>query len=420
LRSGRIVRLDATTAFHHGLHGVTTADHKCMLWPMKTPLRLAVVGLAFVAAAGLRELAGLAQSAPRNMPIFQVDPSWPALPNNWVVGVVSSVNVDRRDHVWILQRPGTVADALKARAAPPVLEFDADGKFVNAWGGAGQGFDWPATEHGITVDDKDVVWIGGSGVTDDMLLKFTTKGVFLKQFGARGQSTGNADQKNVNRSADVFVYQKTNEAFVADGYGDRRLIVFDAETGAFKRMWGAFGNPPDSAPPSTTAAGPPAPPVLDTEGPGSPTFSNPVHAVKISNDGLVYVADRSNRRVQVFSPDGKYISQVFINRAGPANGSAAGVGFSPDAQQQFLYVSDLGNSHVVVLDRKTLQILYQFGSRGTRPGDFQSPHHLAVDSKGNLYTAEVNPGNRAQKFLFKGMSSTPPPNAVTAPPPSGR
>ena len=145
-----------------------------------------------------------------------------------------------------------------------------------------------------------------------------------------------------------------------------------------------------------------------------------MHAIKISNDGLVYVADRSNRRVQVFTPDGKYVNQAFINRSGPANGSAAGLGFSPDAQQQFLYVSDLGNSHVVVLDRRTLQLLYQFGVRGTGPGDFQSPHHLAVDSKGNLYTAEVNPGNRAQKFLFKGMSSTPPPNALTASPEPSR
>ena len=152
---------------------------------------------------------------------------------------------------------------------------------------------------------------------------------------------------------------------------------------------------------------------LDTEGEGSPRFSNPVHAIEISNDGLVYVADRQNRRVQVFTTDGKYVTQGFVNRAGPAAGSAAGLGFSRDPQQQFLYVSDLGNSHVAVLNRKTLQVLYQFGARGSAPGDFQAPHLLAVDSKGNLYTAEVNPGNRAQKFVFKGMSATPPANALT-------
>jgi hypothetical protein len=400
------------------MHAIRAACHGCRIVyaaRMKTTSCLTLLGLVVVAAVGLGEIDSRAQGGRQRMPVFEVDPSWPKLPNNWVMGTVSSVNVDRHDHVWILQRPRSVPDNLKAQAAPPVLEFDAAGKFLNAWGGPAQGYDWPVTEHGITVDDKDVVWIGGSGVTDDMLLKFTTQGKFLKQFGAKGESKGNADQVNVNRPADVFVYQKTNEAFVADGYGNRRVIVLDAETGAFKRMWGAFGHAPDSEAPSLLAGGPPAPPQLDTEGAGSQAFSNPVHAIKISNDGIVYVADRSNRRVQLFTPDGKYLTQVFINRAGPSNSSAAGLGFSPDAQQQFLYVADLGNSHVVVLNRKTLQVLYQFGVRGATPGNFQTPHHLAVDSKGNLYTAEVNPGNRAQRFLFKGLSATPPPNAVIAP-----
>jgi DNA-binding beta-propeller fold protein YncE len=385
---------------------------------LKTATRLTVLVLAAVTLTG--------QSP--TMPVFQVDSTWPNLPNNWVMGVVSAVAVDGRDHVWILHRPRTVAENLKGRAAPPVLEYDADGRFVNAWGGDAQGYDWPATEHGIFIDPKNVVWIGGSGIGDDMLLKFTTQGKFIRQFGARGQSKGNADPKNVNRPADVFVYAKTNEVFIADGYGNRRVIVLDADTGAFKRMWGAFGKPPDDAPPAgapgatgggrgaegARGATPPAPaPALDTEGEGSPRFSNPLHAIEISNDGLVYVADRQNRRVQVFTTDGKYVTQGFVNRAGPAAGSAAGLAFSRDPQQQFLYVSDLGNSHVAVLNRKTLQVLYQFGSRGSAPGDFQAPHLVAVDSKGNLYTAEVNPGNRAQKFVFKGMAATPPANALT-------
>jgi DNA-binding beta-propeller fold protein YncE len=384
---------------------------------LQTLARLIVLGMAAVTVTA---------QAP-TMPVFQVDSTWPRLPNNWVLGVVSSVAVDGRDHVWILHRPRTVAENMKGRAAPPVLEFDGEGRFVNAWGGDAQGYDWPATEHGIFIDHKNVVWIGGSGVGDDMLLKFTTQGKFIRQFGARGQSKGNADPKNVNRPADVFVYAKTNEAFVADGYGNRRVIVLDADSGAFKRMWGAFGKAPDSEPPAGAPAArgdggargaggatgaAPAPP-LDTEGEGSPRFSNPVHAIKVSTDGLVYVADRQNRRVQVFTTEGKYLTQGFINRAGPAAGSAAGLGFSPDPQQQFLYVSDLGNSHVVVMNRKTLQVLYQFGTRGAAPGDFQAPHLLAVDSKGNLYTAEVNPGNRAQKFVFKGISATPPANALT-------
>jgi DNA-binding beta-propeller fold protein YncE len=260
-----------------------------------------------------------------------------------------------------------------------------------------------------------------------MLLNFTLQGKFLREFGKARESKGNADTGNVNRPADIFVDAKTNEAYVADGYGNRRLVIFDATTGKFKRMWGAFGNPPDRDPPAGAAPaagaggggggrgrGAQAAPVLDTEGNGAEHFGNPVHAVKLSNDNLVYVADRSNRRIQVFTPAGKYVSQVFINRAGPSAGSVAGLAFSPDPQQQFLYAADYGNSHIAVLDRKTLDVLYQFGTRSAKPGDFQGPHHIAVDSKGNLYVAEVAPGNRAQKFLLKGMSPTPPPNALTA------
>ena len=174
----------------------------------KTLLRYSLFGLMVIAVVGHHDLAGVAQSAnqPAGMPVFQVDPTWPTLPNNWVVGVVSSVTVDRRDHVWILHRPRSVSEELKSRAAPPVLEFDADGKFVNAWGGAGEGYDWPLNEHGIAVDHKDIVWIGGSGITDDMLLKFTLQGKFLQAIWRQRQSKGNADTKNVNRPADIFVY----------------------------------------------------------------------------------------------------------------------------------------------------------------------------------------------------------------------
>jgi DNA-binding beta-propeller fold protein YncE len=282
-----------------------------------------------------------------------------------------------------------------------------------------------------------------------MLLKFTLQGKFLMQIGGRDKSGGNKDTKSVHQSADVFVWPKTNEAFVADGYGNRRVIVFDADTGAFKRMWGAFGNEPIDVArttPAQAAAAPGGPPAggargaapatpapaggrgaaprLDTEGPGSPQFGSPTHSVKVSNDGLVYVADRPNRRVQVFTPDGKYVTQLFLNRAGPSNGSAAGVAFSPDSEQRFLYIADYGNSHIAVVDRKNLQVLYQFGQRSGKPGDFQGLHHMAVDSKGNIYTGEVAPGARMQKFVFRGMSSTLPPNALTpaqlAPPPAAQ
>ncbi|MEO8256510.1 MAG: hypothetical protein ABI868_04110 [Acidobacteriota bacterium] len=404
--------------------------------------RVSAIVLGAACAAGLGSSSGRAQpqQAALRVPVFAVDPSWPTLPNSWVVGHVSSVAVDRRDHVWILHRPNTIAEDRRGRAAPPVVEFDANGRFVNAWGGPGTGYDWPDSEHGIAVDYRDHVWIGGSApvapslrnLDDDMLLKFDNKGKFLLQIGGRSVSGGNKDTRGVHQSADVFVYPKTNEAFVADGYGNRRVIVFDADTGAFKRMWGAFGNTPIDVPAAARGAAPngaapgaarggaatggagrgPAP-ALDADGEGSPQFGGPVHAVKVSDDALVYVADRPNRRVQVFTPDGKFVAQTFINRSGPSPQSAAGLAFSPDAQQQFLYVADYGNSHIAVLDRKRLQILYQFGQRSEKPGDFQGLHHLAIDAKGNLYTGEVAPGARAQRFVFKGLSDTLPANALT-------
>jgi DNA-binding beta-propeller fold protein YncE len=275
------------------------------------------------------------------------------------------------------------------------------------------------------VDYNDNVWVSGSGVTttptlrrDDMVLKFTNTGKFLLQIGGRTLNQGNFDTKSLNRPADVVVYQKTNELFVGDGYGNRRVIVYDADTGAFKRMWGAFGNPPDNGPPGPASAPTPedvAKLPVGTEERGSPQFGYRIHGLKISNDGLVYVADRVIKRVQVFTLDGKYVTQVFINRKLPSfDGTASGLDFSSDPEQQFLYVADYGNSHVVVLNRKTLDVLYQFGSLTAKPGDLQHPHNVTTDSKGNLYVAEVSPGNRAQKFVFKGLSSTPPTNALTA------
>ena len=374
-------------------------------------------------------------------PLFQVDPTWLKVPPKWTLGQGSAVAVDKHDNVWILHRPryvGRLYDKPAGKtAAPPVLEFDSKGNFIQGWGGPGEGYEWPDQEHGIYIDDKDNVWIGGSARpalagpgpgnlrSDNMLLKFTNKGKFLMQIGHRDQSTGNNDTHNLYSPTDVFYYSKTNEVFVSDGYINRRVVVFDADSGAFKRMWGAFGNVPTDSPnqlknartpnpnPGEREDAPPAPASAakaqrpPETGQGPDQF-NTVHSLKVSKDGLVYVADRANKRVQVFNIDGKYVNQVFINRDGQAN-TACGIALSPDPDQRFLYVADFGNAHIVVMDRKNLQVLYQFSDNSGTPGNFviRGPHHIAIDSKGNLYTAEAHPGNRVQKFVFKGMGAIP-------------
>jgi hypothetical protein len=369
-----------------------------------------------------------AQKPAAGVPTFQVDTSWqwpPKLPNGWVVGVTSFVAVDRHDHVWILQRYRQVLPEVKDRAAPPLLEFDENRQFVQAWGGPGEGFEWPDTEHGLTVDDKDNVWITGmsplepaysnpSKRTDDMILKFTNKGKFIRQFGGRDRHPallgGNDDKTSVHLATDTAVYSKTNELFVSDGYANRRVIVLDAETLAFKRMWGAFGlQPPPQLGRAPNGGGWPGSEggLLQFTDPDGPKVFNSVHGVKVSNDGLVYVGDRNYRRIQVFTPEGKYLTQGFINPTDPSYYTVCAMAFSPDPQQQFIYVGDYGNGHIHIVDRKTLRVVRTFGKEGPNPGDFRGIHALAVDSKGNLWVAETQPrptGSRVQRLILKGLS----------------
>jgi hypothetical protein len=366
-----------------------------------------------------------AQAGPargRQMPKFQLDPTWPSIPNGWTLGQVSDVTVDSQDHIWILQRPRTVKSGVST--GPPVMVFDQDGKYIRGWGGPGDGYDWPKTEHGIFVDYRGNVWICGSG-RDDQVLKFTNDGKFILQIGHGGRPKTNQDTEDFWMPTAMFVYPKTNEVFISDGYGNTRVIVFDADTGKFKRMWGAFGNAPVDSPLSPEMGGPRRPPNpnrtlatgFDPNDPGPPQFST-VHDVKISKDGLVYVADRAGKRVQVFTIAGKYLAQVWIDRwceeagEGCGNGqTAASVAFSADPGQRFLYVASRSPARVWVFNRKTLQPLESFGRPGIGPGEFDALHEMATDSHGNLYVTEVEDGRRVQRFSFDRLISTAPVSA---------
>lgn len=338
------------------------------------------------------------------VPVFQVDPNWPkTLPNNWTFGEFSGVAVDSHDHIWINQRPRTLADDEKyllanppigdcCRPGPSIMEFDQEGNFVQGWGGPGTGYDWPDNEHGIHVDDKDHVWVGGNGAKDTHILKFTKTGTFILQIGRKGESGGSNDTGNLNRPSKMQVNSRTNELFVSDGYGNRRVVVFDAETGRYKRHWGAYGNKPDDAAPRTLMA----------TGPGPQQF-NLVHGLRLSKDDIVYVADRINNRVQAFRTDGTFLREGFVARSSLGNGAAYDVDLSADPQQRFVYVPDGTNNHIWILDRNTLRVLGNFGRQGRYAGQFHHSHSLAVDSRGNIYVAETQ-GKRVQRFLFKGLS----------------
>ncbi len=362
-----------------------------------------VSGVACVLVlAGLATTLERAASAQRQVPTFQVDPFWPKMPPQWTLGQVTGVAIDARDHVWVLHRGWSIQDDEKAQnpeaacctAAPPVMEFDENGTYIQGWGGPGPGYEWPADEHAIHVDHRQNVWITSAGGprlrerTENQILKFTRDGRFLLQVGKRGASRGSLDTANFNNPADIQVFQKTNEVFVADGYVNRRVMVLDADTGAFKRMWGAYGNVPDDTAPNG--------PVYD--GPGPQQF-NLVHGIRVSDDGHVYVAERRNNRLQVFSLAGTFEKEIFIERKTKLLGTAFSVAFSPDPAQEFLYLADAGNGAVRIYDRASLTEVGRFGRIGRYAGQFVFLHVVATDSKGNIYTAEVGNGRRVQKFV---------------------
>jgi len=377
-------------------------------------VRRQVWASAVLIVAALVAWHAVGQANGPQIPLFEPDPLWSqALPNKWVTGQVGGLAVDSHDNLWVFHRPATIPDGEKGASlnppqseccipAPSVLEFDPNGRFLQAWGGPGPGYEWFAAEHGIFVDYQDNVWLTGSAKEDNRILKFTNKGKFLMQIGHAGKNRGSNDTENLGGPAGLFVVRKTNELFVADGYFNHRVIVFDADTGAYKRHWGAYGKRPDD-----TLKFPPRAQLI--QGPPPEGFNNPVHAVLVTNDDLVYVADRTNNRLQVFRPDGTFLKELFISRNTLQNeGTVHAFAVSPDKEQKFLYIVDGSNKAIRVLNRQTLEIVGSIGGHaGHNAREFFHIHSFASDSKGNLFLGEVNNGQRYYRYAFKGMGSAP-------------
>ncbi len=364
---------------------------------------LAALGTGSAVLTRMARVEAAGVQAPR----FEVDPLWPKpLPNHWLMGMTIGVAVDAHDHVWVIHRGASLepkevyATANPPAAeccapAPPVLEFDQAGNLLRHWGGPGNGYDWPDSNHGITIDYKGNVWIGGNGAGSNQVLKFTQDGKFLMQIGHPKSSQGSNDIRNLNRPAKTFVDPLSNELYVADGYGNRRVIVYDAETGQYKRHWGAYGHQPDD-----TNLGP-----YDPDAPPAQQFRNPVHCAELSHDGLLYVCDRTNDRIQVFKKDGTFVKEAFIAKNTRGDGSVFDIAFSKDPEQKYIYLADGSNQKVYVILRETLEILTSFGDGGRQPGEFYAVHSIATDSKGNIYTTETYRGQRVQKFVYMGLAA---------------
>jgi len=402
--------------------------------------RKLLLGAAFaglLASAGSGPLStALAQDSDPMVPWFQVDPFWPKpLPNHWVLAMTIGLSMDAKDNVWILHRPQTLEqkESYATRnesdcctAAPDVLEFDPAGNLLHHWGRdevRGNGHDWPSSNHGITVDKDENVWIGGNGAYqplpppgsaaqfapaaaapaaaapyaggvpqyhDSFILKFSPDGKYLGQIGKANGSKGSLDTDNVRGVAQIRIIPGANELVLADGYGNKRVSVWDAATLKFKRMWGAYGKKPDDAPI----------PHYDVN---SPQFGNPVHCAQPSNDGLIYVCDRTNNRIQVFKTDGTYLRQHIVKPDTKGDGSVWEIAFSRDPGQKFLYISDGANENIHVFDRASMKELYWFGGGGRQPGQFYAVHSIVTDTKGNIYTTETYRGQRVQKFKYMGL-----------------
>jgi sugar lactone lactonase YvrE len=361
-----------------------------------------------------------AQREEQHAPRYRVDPFWPKqLPNDWIMGQVGGLSVDDHDHIWVLQRPlsatpdelgaqQTPARSVCCRSAPSVLEFDAEGNVIRAWGGPNYVPEWPKSEHGIWVDKQGNVWIGGNATVDRQVLKFSSEGKLLLEIGHSSKAPkSNQDTSILGQPAGVEVDDVAHEVYIADGYMNNRVVVYDSNTGEFKRGWGAYGigladirnDPPypvegEQAPAELRYSPAKA---LDRQ------FKNPVHCAHLSADGLVYVCDRANDRIQVFTRMGKFIKEFQIHPTTLGNGSVWAINFSHDPKQQYLLIADGEDNLVWVVRRDDGTLISSFGHNGRNAGEFHWLHQAALDSKGNYYTGEVDTGKRIQRFeLQKG------------------
>ncbi|MYA10460.1 MAG: hypothetical protein F4087_05405 [Gemmatimonadetes bacterium] len=368
-----------------------------------------IVVILVLVAAGIyvaQDRLQTASASTAEAPIFEVDPFWPQpLPNHWMLGSVVGVGVDSRDHVFIIHRQAPLNERTEIGAAqdpptgeccvpaPYVLEFDPDGNLANAWGGPGEGYNWPISNHGISVDPMDNIWIGGNG-RDSHVLKFSRDGEFLASYGEVGaQMPSSNSETSFGNVAKISFDAAANEAYLADGYVNKRVAVLDINTGELKRFWGAYGNTPDD-----TRLGP-----YDPDAPLPQQFRNPVHCADPSNDGHVYVCDRQANRIQVFQSDGTFVDEVRLAPRTLGDGSTWDIAFSRDAEQKYMYVADGKNMKVYVMDRMSLEVLTSFGDGGRQPGLFFAVHSIATDSQGNIYTTETYEGKRVQKFTYMGV-----------------
>ena len=341
------------------------------------------------------------------IPVYEVDPSWPPeLPNKWILGEVRGLFIEEEnDHLWVLHMPSSLTEDRELGAAtdppyaeccipaPPVLELDPQGQVVQAWGGPGEGYVWPNSEHGIFLDHNGFVWIGTNGMNH--VMKFTRDGRHVLTIGEPDVNMGSNDPTHLGRPANMYVAPETNEIFIADGYGNRRVVVFDAETGEYRRHWGAYGEQPDDEYTYEYPVDPNDPPLQ---------FST-VHGIVGSDDGLIYVSDRKGNRVQVFRQNGEYVMERFVRPETGVSGTSFALALSHDPEQRFLYLMDGTNNKVWVLRRSDLEILSNFGRTGRQIGQFIRGHMVQVDSQGNLYTGEAGNGRRLQKFALRGMTT---------------